>query len=395
MDNFIYYVPTKIIFGKGEENNVAKYLNEYNPSKVMLVYGTSSVKKSGLLEKVKHLLDEANIKYVELGGVKPNPELPLVREGIALALKEKVDFVLALGGGSVIDTAKDIANGSANPSDDVWDYHIKKKMPANTLKKAAILTLSAAGSEMSNSAVITNPEVGIKSGYNSDMNRLDFAICNPELTYTVSKYQTACGAVDIAMHSIERYFALGEESGLTDDICLAVIKDAFKYGKDSFDYPNDYVARANMMWASSLAHNNLTGCGRTFLLTVHQLEHDLSAKYPSIAHGAGLAALWCSWARYVYKYCLERWANYVNKIWDVDISNSDDLEEAILLGIKRQEDYYRSIGMPIAIKELGVKEIDLEDLALRTSKNKTRTIPGYKPLEYFDLLEIYKMSYNA
>lgn len=391
MDNFIYFTPTKIYFGKGEENNVGKYIKAYNPHKVLIHFGSQSARKSGLLDKVEKALDNEGIKWIELGGVKPNPELPLVKEGIALCLKEGVDFILAVGGGSVLDSSKDIANGVANNVLDTWPYHTGEQKPVKSLKKAAILTLAAAGSEMSSSAVITNPETNVKKGYNSDCNRFDFAICNPELTYSVSKYQTACGAVDIAMHTIERFFALGNDTELTDDIALAVIKNAFKYGKLSYLNPDDYNARANMMWASSLAHNDLTGCGRTFLLTVHQLEHDLSAFDTNIAHGAGLAALWCSWARYVYKANIERWYQYVSTIWNVE---DEDKVKAILKGIDLQEEYYKSIGMPIGLKELGIKEKDLEYLALRTSHNKSRTIPGYKPLEYQDILNILALAYN-
>ena len=392
MQNFIYYTPTKVYFGKGEEYNVGKYIKEYHPHKVLIHFGSSSARKSGLLDIVEKALKGEGIEYVLLGGVKPNPELPLVKEGIALCLKEGVDFILAVGGGSVLDSAKDIANGVAEPSIDTWDYHIGKQKITKTLKKGCILTLSAAGSEMSNSGVITNPETHVKRGTNSDFNRFDFAICNPELTYTVSPYQTACGAVDIAMHSIERYFTkCDEETELTDDLALTVIKHAFKYGKLSYLNPNDYNARAQMMWASSLAHNGLTNCGKDLLLTVHQLEHELSAKYTEIAHGAGLAALWCSWARFVYKEAIERWYKYANVIWNV---YDEDKEKAILKAIDLQEQYYASIGMPIGLKELNVKEKDLEDLAFRTSHSKSRIIPGYKPLGYEEILYIFKEAYR-
>ena len=392
MDNFYYHTPTKIYFGKGEENNVGKYVKEYSPRKVLLHYGGSSAKKSGLLDKVKHLLEQENISYVELGGVRPNPELPLVREGIKLCLAEGVDFVLAIGGGSVIDSAKAIANGVANPEDDVWDYHIGNKKPCKSLKKGCILTLSAAGSEMSDSSVITNPETKVKKGFNSDFNRMDFSILNPELTYTVNKYQTACGIVDIGMHTIERYFAKGEDMALTDALAEAIINATFKFGKVVIDNPTDYDGRANIMWASSLSHNGLTHCGKPFLLTVHQLEHEVSALYPEVAHGAGLAALWCHWARYVYKANLTRWKQYAERIWNIDFSKCD-IEEGILEAINRQEQYYKDIGMPIRLRELDVKKEDLEYLALHTSKNKTRIIPGYKPLGYEEVLDIFVNAY--
>ena len=391
MDNFVYYTPTKIYFGKGEENNVGKIIKEYNPHKILLVFGSGSVRKSGLLDRVENALKDEGLDYIEFGGVKPNPSLEFAYEGIKLGKKEGVDFVLAIGGGSAIDTAKGIANGIANPDDDIWDYHSKKKKPSKTLPKAAILTLSAAGSEMSDSSVLTNKALKAKSGYNHDFNRLDFAICNPELTYTVSPYQTACGAVDIGMHTIERFFAIGEDTDLTDELSIAIIRTSIKFGKLSYINPTDYNARAQIMWCSSLAHNGLTHCGKGFLLTVHQLEHALSALYPSVAHGAGLAALWCSWARYVYASKIERWYQYASRVWGIF---NDDKEVAIHQAISKQEDFYREIGMPIGLKELGVKQEDLETLALMTSQNKTRTIPGYKPLGYQEILDIFTLAYN-
>lgn len=389
MESFIYYTPTKIYFGKERENEIGVILKGYNPKKVMLVYGQNSIKKSGLYDKVIASLEKEGISYIELSGVKPNPELPLVYEGIKLAKENEVDFILAIGGGSVLDTVKDIANGVANPNDDVWDYHLGKASPKSSLPKGAILTISAAGSEMSNSSVITNPLTNVKKGYVTDFNRMDFAIENPELTYSVNKYQTACGIVDIAMHSIERFFDLGEDTELTDDICLSIIKNTFKYGLIAYNEPDNYIARSNLMWASSLSHNGLTHMGRKFLLTVHQLEHELSAMYPSIAHGAGLAALWCSWARYTYSSNKDRFLEYVHKIWDI---KGDD-DSAILEGITKQEDYYKEIGMPTTLRELDIKENDLEQLALRCSQNKTKVIPGYKPLGYEDILAIYKLAF--
>ena len=392
MDNFIYEIPTKVYFGKDEELKVGKIISELSVNKVLIHYGGGSQIKSGLIGRVKDSLDKEKIPYVELGGVVANPVLSLVREGVELCKKEGVDFILAVGGGSVMDSAKDIANGVANPEVDVWDFSLGKKAPEKTLKKGAILTLSAAGSEMSNSCVITNSETGEKRGYGSPCNRMTFAIENPELTYSVSPYQTACGAVDIAMHTIERYFALGEDTYLTDAVAEAVIKSTMKAGLDSYNNPNDYTARANMMWASSLAHNGLTQCGRTFILTVHQLEHEVSGMYPEVAHGAGLAALWCSWARYVYKDAMPRFLKFAANVWNVDI-DFENPEYSVLKAIDLQENYYKSIGMPTSLSELNVKKEDIEKLALDCSRNKTRTLPGYKPLAYEDVLKIYEMAY--
>ena len=391
MDSFIYDTPTKVYFGKGEENKVGEIIAQYGVRKVLIHYGGGSAIRSGLIARVQESLSAQGLDYVMLGGVQPNPELNKVREGIALCQKEKVDFILAVGGGSVLDSAKDIANGVANPEVDVWDFTMGKAQPVKTLPKGAILTLAAAGSEMSNSCVITDSATGIKRGYGSPCNRMNFAIENPELTYTVDAYQTACGAVDIAMHTMERYFCPGEDTYLTDAIAEAIIKSAIRSGADSIKNPEDYVARANMMWASSLAHNGLTQCGRSFQLVVHQLEHEVSAMYPQVAHGAGLAALWCSWARYVYQANVPRFLQFAHNVWDLEI-DFEHPETTVCKAIDLQENYYKSIGMPTRLEELGVKEADLEELALKCSRGKSRELIGYKKLAYEDVLEIYRMA---
>ncbi len=394
MLNFVYETPTKVYFGRGEEQKVGKIVAEYAPRKVLLHYGGQSAKKSGLLDRVKAALEAEHIPYAELGGVVANPQLKLVREGIGLCLKEGVDFVLAVGGGSVLDSAKAIAHGVANPDKDIWDVFLGKFVPKKTLNKGAVLTLAAAGSEMSDSCVITNEETGEKRGASLPCNRMNFAVENPELTYTVGPYQTACGAVDIAMHTIERYFCPGEDTDVTDAVAEAVIKTAMKAGRDCLAHPDSYEARANMMWASSLAHNGLTQCGRQFVMAVHQLEHEISGMYPSVAHGAGLAALWCSWARYVYGANIPRWLRYAANVWnfDIDFEHPERTVEAV---IDAQEKYYRAIGMPTNLKALGVQADDLETLALRCTRGRTRILAGYKPLDYEDILTIYRMAYDA
>lgn len=393
MNNFVYETPTKVYFGKGEELKVGKIIAEYSPKKVLIHYGGGSAEKSGLLQKVRKCLLDENISFVELGGVVANPELSMVRRGIKLCLDEGVDFVLAVGGGSVLDSAKDIANGTANPDIDVWDFSLGKATPVKTLKKGCILTLSAAGSEMSSSCVISNTETGEKKGYGCRANRMDFAIENPELTYTVSPYQTACGAVDIGMHTIERYFCPGTDTYLTDAVAEAVIKSVMKAGNDCLKDPTNYEARANMMWASSVSHNGLTQCGREFMLIVHQLEHEVSGMYPNVTHGAGLAALWCSWARYVYDANVPRWLQFASHIWNLDI-DFEHPEKTIEKAIDMQEEYYASMGMPTNLKMLGVEESSLEKLAYDCSRGKTRKLIGDKPLAYEDILEIFKMAFD-
>ncbi|MCR5500386.1 MAG: iron-containing alcohol dehydrogenase [Acetatifactor sp.] len=391
MENFIYDTPTRVYFGKGQEKKVGEIIAEYGPKKVLIHYGGGSAVRSGLIGLVEECLKAQGIAYVLLGGVQPNPEIKMVRRGIQLCLDEGVDFILAVGGGSVMDSAKAIANGAANPDVDVWDFNMGKAQPKKTLPKGCILTLAAAGSEMSNSCVITDEEQGEKRGYGSPMNRMNFAIENPELTYTVDAYQTACGAVDIAMHTMERYFCPGEDTYLTDALAEAVMKCTIKAGADCIKNPMDYAARANMMWASSLAHNGLTQCGRQFQLVVHQLEHELSGMDPKIAHGAGLAALWCSWARYVYQANIQRFLQWSNHVWNVDV-DYEHPEKTILKAIDLQEEYYRAIGMPTSLRELGVGEESLEMLSDRCSRGKTRTLIGYKPLAYEDILAIYRMA---
>ncbi len=392
MQNFIFHTPTKVYFGKSEELKVGKIIKEYGAKKVLIHFGSKSAKESGLLDRVENCLRAENIEYIEFGGVKPNPELKHVREGIKLCIKENVDFILAVGGGSVIDSAKDIANGAANPEVDVWEFSKKKLSPEKSIRKGVILTLSAAGSEMSASCVITNEETGEKRGYNSVFNRVDFAIENPELTYSVSAYQTACGTVDIGMHTMERYFCMGEGTYVTDAIAEAVMKTVMKAGSDAIKNPKDYTARANMMWASSISHNDLTHAGKTLQLAVHQLEHELSGMYPEITHGAGLAALWASWARFVYKADINRFLQFASNVWNLDI-NFENPEETALKAIELQEDFYKSIGMPISLRELGVKEDDLETLAYNCSFKKERVLDGHKKIGYDEMLEIYRMAY--
>ncbi len=394
MKDFEFYTPTKVIFGRGKENQVGEIIKSYGFQKVLVHFGGQSAKKSGLLDRVLKSLDEAGIPHTQLGGVQANPTLEMVRKGIALCLEEKVDFVLAVGGGSVIDSSKDIANGAASPEIDVWDFSMKKQTVAKSLPVGVILTLAAAGSEMSSSCVITDEKTGMKRGYNSEYNRPLFAIENPELTYTVDAYQTGCGAVDIMMHTMERYLTADEGTYLTDGIAEGVMRAAAQAGLDCIRDPENYEARANMMWASSVAHNDLTQCGRTFFMQVHQLEHEVSGMYPQVAHGAGLAALWCSWARYVYPGKTERFAQFANRVWNIPY-DFENPERTALAGIQAQENYYRSIQMPVNLKSLGVKEEDLEQLAENCSFGRTRTLPGIRELGCEDMLEIYKMAYEA
>ena len=391
MENFEFFTPTRMIFGKNTHQQVGKIVKEYGFKKVLVHFGGASARKSGLLDAVTGSLEAEGIQYVTLGGVQANPTLSKAKEGIELCLKEGVDLVLAVGGGSVIDSSKCIADGAGNPDVDVWTYFRQEAVPARALPVGVILTLSASGSEMSASCVITNEENGFKRGFNSVTHRPLFSICNPELTCTVSKYQTACGTVDIMMHTLERYFSKTRDTELTDRIAEALLKSTVEAGRIADKAPDNYEARAALMWGGSLSHNGLTGAGRDFFMQVHQLEHELSGMYPSIAHGAGLAALWPSWARFVCPSDVNRFARYAVQVWNIDMDFDCPMNTA-LAGIRATEDFYKSLGMPSSLKELGVEEERLEEMAVKCTNMGKRTLPGIRELGKEEMMEIYRMA---
>ena len=372
MENFIYNTPTKVFFGKNQENNLGDILKSYNIKKVLLHYGKSSIFKSGLYDKITTIFKNNKIDYVELGGVEPNPKLSLVLKGVELAKKEQVELILAVGGGSVIDSSKAIAVGAC-VDHSPWLFSIKKETPNKHLPVGVILTLSAAGSDMSNSCVITNDETKEKRGFNSEENRPLFAILNPELTYTVDKYQTGCGIVDILMHTLERYFSNGEDTPITDNIALGLMKSVIEAGKIAIKDPTNYNARANLMWANSLSHNGLTSCGRNFFMSVHQIEHEVSGMFDRVAHGAGLAVLWPAWAKMAYKASINRFAKFAYEV--MGIEKTDDIETDALKGIEALKEYFKEIGMPTSMKDLDIDETYFKDLAYNTTFNKTRVLP--------------------
>ena len=388
MENFEFYAPTRMIFGKGTHLQVGKLIREYGFKKVLVHFGGGSVKKSGLLDQIQTSLKAEGIAYVLFGGVQANPVLSMAREGIALCRKENVDFVLAVGGGSVIDSSKCIADGAGNPDMDVWKFHMKEAVPRKALPVGVILTLAAAGSEMSASCVITNEENGLKRGFNSVTHRPLFSICNPELTYTVSRFQTGCGTVDIMMHTLERYFSQGEDTPLTDRIAEGLLKTVIEAGRTADQRPDDYEARAALMWAGSLSHNDLTGAGRTVFMQVHQLEHELSGMDDRIAHGAGLSALWASWARYVYRHNISRFARYV---WNLDM-DFEHPEKTALAGIRATEKFFCELNMPVTLKELGVSPSSFKEMAEKCSDHGKRTLTGVKELDEADMIRIYEMA---
>ena len=390
MYNFNYYTPTKVVFGKNTEDKCGELVKEQGCKKVMIHYGSGSVKRTGLLDKVKASLDEAKIDYIELGGAVPNPRLSLVYEGIELAKKEGVDFILAVGGGSAIDSAKAIGYGVASEGD-VWDFYDKKRQATGCLPIGVVLTIAATGSEMSNSSVITKEDGWIKRGYRNDYGRPRFAIMNPELTMTLPDYQTACGCTDILMHTMERYFNMSENMELTDGISEALIKTVMKHSKILKEHPDCYESRAEVMWASSLSHNDLTGCGTDGGdWACHQLEHEIGGMF-DVAHGAGLAAVWGSWARYVYKARPERFAKFARNIFN--IQETDD-EKAAVAGIEAMENYYRSVGMPTSLCELGIHatEEQIKEMADKCSFYGKRTVGVMKKIGAPEAAEIYRMA---
>lgn len=391
MNNFTYYTPTKVVFGKDTQKQVGELVSQMGCKKVLLHYGGQSAKKSGLLDQIEASLQEYNIHYVSLGGVVPNPRLSLVYKGIELAKQENVDFILAVGGGSVIDSAKAIGYGVANQGD-VWDFYDRKRHATACLPIGVVLTIAAAGSEMSDSSVITKEDGGIKRGYSNDICRPKFAVMNPELTLTLPDYQTACGCTDILMHTLERYFPAGDHLELTDTIAESVMKTVMKNAKILKENPQDLKARYEIMWAGSLSHNGLTGCGiigNDF--ATHGLEHELSGMF-DIAHGAGLAAVWGNWARYVYKDVLPRFVRFAVEVMNVSKEGTD--EEIAIKGIEALENFFREIGMPTSIHELGydLTPDQVEELAEKFHIAAGGKKGTAKVLQKPDMLEIYRMA---
>ena len=393
MRNFEYYTPTQVLFGKDTHLQAGSLLKKYGAKKVLIHYGGQSAVRSGLIDEITSNLKEEGLEYITLGGVIPNPLLSKVREGIELCQKEHVDFILAVGGGSVIDSSKAIGYGVANPNNDVWDFCLKKAVPTGCLPIGVILTIAASGSEMSSSSVITNEETKEKRGCaKTDYCRPKFAILNPRLTYTLPQYQTESGCVDILMHTMERYFTNGGNMEITDSMAEALMRTVIKNAKILAEDPLNYDARAEILWAGSLSHNGLTGCGNAGGdFASHALEHEIGGLF-DVAHGAGLAAIWGSWARYVYKNCLPRFHRFaVNVMGIEDLGAPDD---TALKGICAMEDFYRAIHMPTSLQELGIAPTDGD---LKTMARKCAVASGGQKgsamvLHEDDMLAIYRMA---
>jgi alcohol dehydrogenase YqhD (iron-dependent ADH family) len=383
MQNFTYQNTTKIVFGKGKEEDVGEYTAKHG-SKVLLHYGGGSIKKYGTYDKVIESLEAAGIEYVELGGVEPNPKLSLVQEGIELAKEESVDFILAVGGGSVIDSAKAIAVGYFYDGD-VWDFYYGDAKITEALPIGVVLTIPAAGSESSTSSVVTKLDGMYKRSIGSELIRPKFAIMNPEITFTLPNYQTACGAVDIMAHIMERYFTNTDNVEYTDRLSEASLKTIINNTPKVLENNEDYAARAEIMWVGSNAHNGLLGTGREEDWSSHGMEHELSGIY-DVAHGAGLAVVFPAWMNYVYQHDLERFAQFAVRVWDVD-PDFKDLEWTARQGIKKTKEFFSQIGMPVTLKELDIPAKRLEEMAEKATENGP--IGSFVELDTEDVLNIY------
>ena len=403
MKDFNYYAPTEVVFGEQAEEQVTALVKKYGGTKVLVHYGGQSAVRSGLLDKICGLLKEGGVDYVTLGGVVPNPRLSLAQKGIGLCRKEGVDFILAVGGGSVIDSSKCIAYGVCFEGD-VWDIYLGKAEPQTMLPVASVLTIPAAGSEMSEASVITNADApresggrllpgGTKLGYSNNMSRPKFAVMNPKRTFTLPPYQTAAGVTDMMMHTMERYFTKDDDMDLTTDLAEAVLRRMKTAVFEVLKNPEDYRNRAQIMWGGSVAHWGLTGCGVADDWATHQLEHELSGMF-DVTHGAGLAAIWPSWARYVMHENLSRFVRFAVNVMDVP-NDFTDPEGTAQKGIEAMERFYHAIGMPINIKELigrDITDAEIKEMTRKCSRDYTATCGALKVLKAEDMEAIYKMA---
>lgn len=389
MNNFTFYSPTYFVFGKDEENNVGKYVKRFGGTKVLIHYGGGSVVRSGLLDRVKQSLSAEGLSFIELGGVKPNPRSGLVYEGIELCRKEKVDFVLAVGGGSTIDSSKAIAAGTVYEGD-FWDFY-SGKLVTKALPVGTILTIAAAGSEGSPDSVITKEEGMFKRGATGEGLRPTFSILNPALTQTLPPYQTACGITDIMAHLFERYFTNTTDVEVTDRVIEGLLMTMIHEGPKVIADPNDYQARANIMWAGMIAHNNCCGVGRDQDWASHNLEHELSALY-DCAHGAGLAVVFPAWMEYTMNHDVMRFAQVANRVWGcaMDFQHPEVTAKA---GIQAFRAFLKSIGMPQTMAEVGGKEEDIPYLAHTAAygNGNAGTLGGFVVLKEEDMANIYRL----
>jgi alcohol dehydrogenase len=388
MENFIFQNPTKIIFGRGTENQAGKEVTQYS-KKILLHYGGESAKKIGLYSKVVASLRESKVEFVELPGVQPNPRLNLVREGIKVCRQEKINFILAVGGGSVIDSAKAIAAG-VRYDGDVWDFYTGKAVLKEALPIGTILTIPAAGSESSTGSVITNEDGWYKRPVNSEFLIPRFSILNPEWAFTLPKFQVACGAVDIIAHLLERYFTNTQNVEFTDRLIEATIKTIINNIYLVLAQPDLYDAWAEIMWAGTIAHNNLLNTGRVGDWASHMIEHEVSGIY-DVTHGAGLAVIFPAWMKYVYKHDINRFVQFAVRVWNVEQSFWSP-EQTALAGIQRYEEFLKSIGMATTLSGLDISDDRLEEMADKGSNSDTQIIGNFKKLGKKDILNILRLA---
>lgn len=391
MNNFVQWTPTEVVFGRGTENQTGEETAKWGGTRALIVFGGGSAKKSGLLDRVEASLDKSGIAWEEYGGVRANPTLTHAQEGVRKAISMKADFILGVGGGSVIDTAKAIAHGTANPETDLWDIWTQKVPLTKTMPFGVVLTIPAAGSEMSDSAVLTNEAIPKKTGINTPFNRCKFAIMNPEIAATLPKKQLRAGISDIMMHTMERYFISGIRCDLTDEIAEGLLRTMIKDGPVTYKDPSNYDTMAEVMWCSSISHNNLTECGRGKDFSVHKIGMPLSARYDA-THGDTLTAVWGSWARFQCDGALDRFARYARTVWG--IQENDD-QKAAQAGIKATEDFFKSIDMPISIGEMmgrTLSDDELDQLAADATGKDTIKLSRIKKLGQKEVREIYAMA---
>lgn len=388
MENFDFISPTKIIFGKGTENRVGKEVKEYS-KKILFVYGGGSIKKTGLYDRVVKSLKDNNVDFIELSGIKPNPRLEPVKKGIKICHDSNINFILAVGGGSVIDTAKAISAGALYDGD-VWDFYIGKSEIKKALPIGVILTIAATGSEASNSSVITNENGWYKKGVNSDIIRPKFAIMNPELTYTLPPFQTAAGVADIMSHIMERYFTNVKNVDLTDRLCEATLRSVINNAPILKKEPENYDARAEIMWANTIAHNGLLDTGRIGDWGSHKIEHELSGMY-DIAHGAGLSIVFPAWMRYVYKHDIEKFVQFAVRVWDVDLSYENQ-ESIAIEGINRLEKFFKSMGLPTSLKDANIPYDKFEEMADKCTQSDKIPVGHFVQLYKKDVIKIYELA---
>jgi alcohol dehydrogenase YqhD (iron-dependent ADH family) len=360
MENFTFQNSTKIIFGKGTEEQVGEETSRFS-KKILFHYGTGSIKDTGLYDRVINSLKNSDIEFIELPGVRPNPKLSLVRKGIKICRENNIDFILAVGGGSVIDSAKAIALGIPYKGD-VWDFFSRKNIEKEAIPIGVVLTIPAAGSEASKAGVITNEEQNLKL-YNRGIEALRprFSILNPELTFSLPAYQTACGAVDIMAHVMERYFTQTKDVDITDRLCEATLKTMIKFVPIALAEPDNYAARAEIMWTGTIAHNGLLGTGREEDWSSHNIEHGISS-LNDMPHGAGLSILFPAWMKYVHKANINRFVQFAVRVWNIE-PLFDTQEKVALEGIKRLERFFKDIGMPSSLRDAGINKSQFDEIA--------------------------------